>query len=444
MWCNFKAPVNRLTAATVAHMLVVSTQPNTGDTTMTAIPILPSTLATLKQLATSDLPAAMRQQTEQMLSSLMESEVSSQIGASLSAQAPERSSYRNGYRTRKLETQLGSLDIRIPRLREGTYFPSFLEPHCRLHSSLVQVVMEAYSQGVSTRKIDDLAQALGMEGISKSAVSRMLEDLSTGVATFCARPLMPCPYVFFDARYEHVREHGRVVSKAVLVAVGVTTEGQRELLGYQVAPGENDETWSAFLQGLVDRGLTGVRLTVSDAHAGLRRALQSLFPGASWQRCTIHLARNLAAEVGYRHRAEVSGLLKLILSSPDIAAAREQLKVVLDILHKRHPKVAHVLESAGEDFLAYMHFPCAHWKRLHSTNLVERLNREIKRRTRVVSIFPSDTSLLNLVGAVLERVCLPWGGKAYVSLDGLRQLEDPLNGVRGALAASRAPLAGFV
>jgi putative transposase len=405
---------------------------------MTVTGTLPTTLASLKELASSDLPAAMRQQVEQMLRTLMESEVSEQIGAQLHQQESDRTAHRNGYRIRKLETQLGSLDVRIPRLRSGTYFPSFLEPRCRLHASLVNVVMEAYTQGISTRKVDELAQALGMSGISKSAVSRMLEDLSSGVKEFASRPLPACPYVFVDARYEHVREHGRVVSKAVLVAVGVTTEGRRELLGYDVVCSEQEDTWTVFLASLVTRGLRDVRLVVSDAHGGLRKAIQQTFTGSTWQRCTIHLGRNLAAEVGHRHRAEVAALLKLVLASPDLESARAQLAVVLGIMRKRHPRAAAVLEGAGEDFLAFMHFPGVHWRKLHSTNLVERLNREIKRRTRVVSIFPTSTSLLNLVGAVLERYYLCWAGERYISGDSMRTLEDPLIHVRDELATCGA------
>jgi putative transposase len=409
---------------------------------MTATATLPTTLASLKELVSSDLPTAMRQQVEQMLTTLMDCEVSEQIGAELHQQAPERAAHRNGYRTRKLETQLGQLDVRIPRLRAGSYFPSFLEPRCRLHASLAQVVMEAYTQGISTRKMTDLAEALGISGISKSAASCMLEDLSSGVKAFASRPLPACPYVFLDARYERVHEHDRVVSKAVLVAVGVTTEGRRELLGYDVTAGEQEACWQAFLATLVARGLHGVRLVVSDAHSGLRRAIQQTFGEASWQRCTIHLGRNLAGEVSHRNRAEVLALLKLVLASPDIAAARAQLDVVLRILHKRHPKVGAVLEAAGEDFLAFMHFPGVHWKKLHSTNLVERLNREIKRRTRVVSIFPNVQSLLNLVGAVLERQYLTWASERYISAESMREMEDPLVHVRDELAACGASSGG--
>jgi putative transposase len=388
--------------------------------------------------ASTDLIAYMRHEMERLLNQLMSRDCSEQVKAELHEKTADRATYRNGYRVRKLETQLGALEMHIPKLRDGSYFPSFLEPHCRVHASLTQVVMEAYTQGVSTRKIDDLAQALGMSGLSKSTASRMLSELDEGMRVFCQRKLPTCPYVFIDARYENVRELGRVVSKAVLVAVGVTTEGRRELLGYTVAASETEDSWEAFLRDLQERGLGGVRLMVSDAHGGLRRAIQKVFPSASWQRCSIHLGRNLAAAVSHRHRAEVMGLLKLVLTSPDIEAARDQLKMVLGIMHKRHPKAAEVLEGAGEDFIAFMHFPGVHWRKLHSTNLVERLNRELKRRTRVVSIFPTDTSLSNLVGAVLERYYLAWAGERYISADSMLLLADALAHVRHDLKAADA------
>lgn len=388
--------------------------------------------------ASTDLIAYMRHEMERLLNQLMSRDCSEQVKAELHEKTADRATYRNGYRIRKLETQLGALEMHIPKLRDGSYFPSFLEPHCRVHASLTQVVMEAYTQGVSTRKIDDLAQALGMSGLSKSTASRMLSELDEGMRVFCQRKLPTCPYVFIDARYENVRELGRVVSKAVLVAVGVTTEGRRELLGYTVAASETEDSWEAFLRDLQERGLGGVRLMVSDAHGGLRRAIQKVFPSASWQRCSIHLGRNLAGAVSHRHRAEVMGLLKLVLTSPDIKAARDQLKMVLGIMHKRHPKAAEVLEGAGEDFIAFMHFPGVHWRKLHSTNLVERLNRELKRRTRVVSIFPTDTSLSNLVGAVLERYYLAWAGERYISADSMLLLADALAHVRHDLKAADA------
>jgi len=405
---------------------------------MTAIRNPSSTATQDKAQATTDLVAYMRQEIERLLNQLMSQDCGEQIQAALHEKTTNRSTHRNGYRSRKLETQLGALELQIPKLRDGSYFPTFLEPHCRVHASLTQVVMEAYTQGVSTRKITDLAQALGMSGLSKSTASRMLAELDEGMRVFCQRQLPVCPYVFVDARYESVREHGRVVSKAVLVAVGVTLEGRRELLGYDVVVGEEEGTWEGFLRGLVERGLGGVRLMVSDAHGGLRRAIQKVFPSASWQRCTIHLGRNLATAVGYRHRGEVLGLLKLVLASPDIESAREQLKLVLTIMRKRHPKAADILEGAGEDFIAFMHFPGTHWRKIHSTNLVERLNRELKRRTRVVSIFPTETSLKNLIGAVLERFYLAWASERYIAADSMRPLGDPLAAVRGELARSDA------
>jgi putative transposase len=236
-----------------------------------------------------------------------------------------------------------------------------------------------------------------------------------------------------DARFEKVREHGRIMSKAVLVAVGVTQEGRRELLGFTVASGEDADTWEAFLRTLVDRGLTGVQLAISDACAGAAKAIQQVLPKATWQRCTIHLGRNLAAAVGYQHRAEVCSLLKLVLSSADLSTARQNLQYVLQILEKRHPKAAKILEAAGEDMLAFMHFPSAHWRKIHSTNLVERLNRELKRRTRVVSIFPNEKSLAHLVGAILEQVYLTWAGERSMSADSMRLLQDHLSAVRAEL-----------
>ena len=391
-----------------------------------------TTMAKLKELA-NDLPGVMRTTGENLMEQHLEAEVSEQIGARHQERSVDRLSHRNGYRQRALETQLGKLSIRIPRLRDGSYDPSFLEPHCRLHASLCEIVMEAYQQGISTRKIDDLAQALGMDGISKSSASRMIAALEKDIQTFCSRPLGVCRYVFLDARFEKVREHGRIMSKAVLVAVGVTQEGRRELLGFTVASGEDTETWDTFLRPLADRGFKGVQLAISDACAGAAKAIQQVLPGASWQRCTIHLGRNLASAVGYQHRGEVSCLLKLVLSSADLSTARQNLVHVLQVLEKRHPKAAKILEEAGEDMLAFMHFPSAHWRKMHSTNPVERLNREIKRRTRVVSIFPNDKSLTHLVGGILERFYLTWAGERYMSEESMRQLDDPLAAVRDEL-----------
>jgi transposase-like protein len=386
---------------------------------------LPSTLAKLKELASSDLPEAMRQQVTSMFETLMEDEVQALTGAALHEKQPDRKAFRNGYRVRKLETRLGSLEIHIPRLRTGSYMPSFIEPRCRVHESLVGLVTEAYTLGVSTRKIDDLCQALDIAGLSKGAVSRMLTELDAGIEAWSQRPLGACPYVFLDARYEQVRDNRRIVKKAVLVAVGVNAEGGRELLGFTVAAGEEFENWKGFFDGLLARGLTGTQLVISDAHAGLRRAIEETFPRSSWQRCTIHLARNLMAAVSQRHRAHVGALYKTILACPDIDQARRQLKVVLETLEDTHPKAAAILEAAGEDFLAFLHCPGVHQRKIHSTNLVERLNREIKRRTRVVSIFPNDASLTRLVGAILERDYEQWKTERYMSSESMTTLQRP-------------------
>lgn len=401
---------------------------------MTANPTMADLAAALKDLAGKDLPAAMRGSVESLLSSIMESEITDAAGASLHERSDDRNAYRNGYRLRKLETQLGQLEVKIPRLRKGSYFPSFLEPRCRMHASLVGIVTEAYTLGISTRKIDDLAAVLGMEGMSKSTVSRMLEQLDRDVAMLRDRALPACPYVFLDARYDRVHDHGKVVSAAVLVAVGITNEGRRELLGYDVVTSEQEETWKGFLDRLKERGLRGVRLVISDAHSGLRKAIESTFGGASWQRCTIHLSRNLAAQVSHRHQGEIAALLKLILASSTIDEAREQLRTVLGILQRRHPKAAQVLEDAGEDFIAFLHFPSTHWRKLHSTNLVERLNRELKRRHRVVSIFPNQASLGRLTGAVLERIHLSWCGEGYISAASMASVIEDDQTIDRALA----------
>jgi transposase-like protein len=396
------------------------------STTMTTTHILPEHLNSLKELVKTDLPGAMRRQVENLLKVLMEEEIQSKTGASLHEKAPsQRKTYRNGYRVRKLETQLGLLEVRIPKLRDGSYYPDFLEPHCRLHSSLCQIVSEAYTLGISTRKIDDLAGALGISSLSKSSASRMTKELEQGLKDFCQRPLGVCPYIFIDARYEHVHELGRVVSKAVLVAVGVNADGRREVLGYEVSPDESESSWGSFLQSLIERGLSGVRLVVSDANKGLRSAIQRHFPSSSWQRCTIHLARNLSGAVSFRHRGEVTGWLKMILSCANIEAARGVLELAIENLDSRFPKAAKILENAGEDFLAFYHFPETHWRKIHSTNLVERLNRELKRRSRVVSIFPSDQSLSNLMGAVLEKTYHQWIGERYISKDSLAEVITP-------------------
>lgn len=389
------------------------------------IPSLQPLVAHLKELAGRDLPAAMRTTVETMLNQIASAEVSERIGAQPGERTPTRTTQRNGYRRRKLETQLGTLEVAIPKLREGSYLPTFLEPRCRIHTSLIGVVQDAYVQGLSTRRIEDLAQVLGIEHLSKSAVSRLLETLDSEVTSFRERPLKTCRYVFIDARYEKVHEANQVVSKALYVAVGVSDDGQREVLGFTVAPQEDTVNWEEFLRSLVSRGLDGVRLVISDAHRGIREAVCRVFGAAGWQRCTIHLQRQLMGAVGHRHRNLVQSLFKMVVQAGEITDARHHLALMQRVLEEsRLDKAARILEAAGEEFLTAFGFPSAHRRKIHSTNLVERLNREIKRRTRVVGIFPNEQGLIRLAGSVLRRTHLAWAAESqrYMSLRSMMAL----------------------
>lgn len=392
-----------------------------ADASLTDLPAL------LKELTHQDLPAAMRKTVESMLNQLMEDDVTKLVGAGLHQRSEQRRNQRNGHRRRQLETQLGALEIAIPRLRSGSYFPSFLEPHCRIHASLVGVVQDAYVNGISTRKVEDLTAVLGVEGLSKSSVSRLLKTLDNDVISFRDRPLGRCPYLFIDARYEKVHDGGSVVSKAVYVAVGVTQDGWREVLGFTVAPSEDAVNWHDFLTSLVHRGLEGVALVVSDAHQGIRQAVGEVFPQAQWQRCTIHLERNLTFAVSHKHRKLVGGLFRLVVNADDLETARHNRGLMLQALDDRGlTKAAQVLEQAGDDFLRFYQFPSQHRRKIHSTNLVERLNRELKRRTRVVGVFPNDQSLERLCGALLRQQHLSWQAeeKHYMSLKSMLELID--------------------
>ena len=309
---------------------------------------------------------------------LMELEVSQQIGAERYERSAERSTYRNGYRERRWDTRVGSIDLQIPKLRKGSYMPSLLEPRRRAEKALVAVVQEAYVQGVSTRKVDDLVQALGMTGISKSQVSRLCAELDEVVEAFRNRPLEGrYPYVWLDAKYVKVRENGRVTNMALVIAVGVRDNGEREVLGLDVGPSEDGAFWTAFLRQLVVRGLKGVLLVISDSHVGLQEAIRTVFTGASWQRCRVHFMRNMLAHVPKHLQAMVSAAVKTIFAQPDQQAARRQLSVVVESLRPQFPRAAAILQDAEEDILAYMAFPPEHWRQLHSTNPLERLNRYV-------------------------------------------------------------------
>jgi len=359
---------------------------------------------------------------------LMEAEVSGVIGAERHERSGDRTTYRNGYRTRTWDTRVGTIELQIPKVRSGAYFPSLLQPRRRIEHALLAVVQEAYVHGVSTRKVDDLMKALGLDGVSKSEVSRICGELDPLVEAFRARPLTgEHPYVWVDATYHKVRVDGRVLSQATVVAVGVTAEGERQVLGVDVGPSEERAFWTAFLRSLVKRGLRGVRLVISDAHEGLKAAIATVLTGATWQRCRVHFMRNLLATVSQGAREAVAAIVRTVFAQPDHATAMAQLKKVADGLRTRFGRAAALLEEAAEDVLAYRLFPSEHQRQLHSTNVLERLNKEIKRRSNVVGIFPSAQSTLRLVGAVLLEQDDEWAvaDRRYFSAESMKQLTAP-------------------
>jgi transposase-like protein len=359
---------------------------------------------------------------------LMETEVAGLIGAERHERTADRTAFRNGHRLRTWDTRMGTIELAIPKVRPGTYFPSLLQPRRRAEHALLAVVQEAYVHGVSTRKVDDLVRALGVDGISKSEVSRICGELDTAVTAFRTRAITgEHRYVWLDATYHKVRVDGRVVSQATVVAIGVTSEGERQVLGVDVGPSEDRVFWTAFLRGLVKRGLTGVRLVISDAHTGLKQAISTVLTGASWQRCRVHFMRNLLATVPQGAREAIAAIVRTIFAQPDHASALTQLRKVADGLRPKFPKAAALLEEAAEDVLAYRHLPSEHHRQLHSTNPLERLNKEIKRRSNVVGIFPNPAALIRLVGAVLLEQDDEWtvAERRYFSVESMGRLTAP-------------------
>ena len=361
---------------------------------------------------------------------LMELEVEAAAGALKGARSVQRTAQRNGYRERPWETRAGRIELAIPRLRRGSYLPSFLEPRRTAEKALVAVIQEAYVHGVSTRAVDDLVRAMGGAGVSKSQVSRLCADIDERVGAFLSRPIEGrWPYLWLDATYLKVREDGRIVSRAVIVAVAVNEDGRREVLGVATGPSEAEVFWTGFLRGLADRGLRGVKLVIADDHKGLRAAAARVF-SATHQRCRVHWARNALAHVGAKHRGAVSAMLKTIFAQENKAAAVEQWGEVADALRPRHPKLGEMMDASREDVLAYMDFPREHWPQIASTNPLERLNREIKRRSDVVGIFPNDAAAVRLVGALMLEASDEWAvTRRYMSLEALARIghTDPVS-----------------
>ena len=355
---------------------------------------------------------------------LMELELRQQLGADRHERTPERTGQRNGYRERRWDTRVGSIELQVPRVRAGGFIPALLEPRKRAERALVAVVQEAYIHGVSTRRVDDLVQALGITGISKSEVSRMCQGLDEEVRRFRTRPLTGAyPYVWLDATYLKVREDHRVVSMAVVIAVGVNANGQREVLGLDVGPSEDGAFWLRFLRDLVARGLSGVRLVTSDAHEGLKAAIAAVLHGASWQRCRVHFVRNALALVPKSAAELVAASIRTVFAQPDTASGREQWRKVADGFRARFPRLADLMDGAEDEVLAYLSVPRAHWRQVWSTNPLERLNKEVKRRSDVVGIFPNAAAVTRLVGMVLAEQHDEWQvTRRYLSPESLATL----------------------
>jgi putative transposase len=367
---------------------------------------------------------------EQALQDLIDAELVSQIGAGRHERTDTRSNYRNGGRSRTLSTPAGDVELRIPKLRAGSFFPSLLEPRRRVDKALWAVIMTAYITGTSTRKVDDLVKALGCDtGVSKSTVSRICQEIDQQVEVFRTRRLdhLGFPYVFVDATYVKARIDHHIVSRAVVVATGVAQDGNREVLGLDVGDSEDEVFWTGFLRSLKDRGLDGVKLVISDAHSGLKAAIARVFQGAAWQRCKVHLMRNLLAHVPKNHKEMIAATIRTIFAQPDPEATRDQLRQVVGMLEVRYPKAAELLADAETDVTAYAEFPRQHWRKIASTNPLERVHKEIKRRSNVIGIFPDDTSVIRLVGAVLAETHDEWQttDRRYLSEGSMNQIGQP-------------------
>jgi transposase-like protein len=356
---------------------------------------------------------------------MMDLEIEAKTGAPAGTRSPDRLNHRNGYRERNWDTRAGRIELAVPKLRKGSYFPSFLEPRRTAEKALVAVIQEAYIQGISTRSVDDLVKAMGGTGISKSQVSRLITEIDERVNAFLNRPIEgEWPYLWIDATYLKEREGGRIVSTAVIVAVGVNTLGKREVLGVASGPSEAEPFWKGFLRSLADRGLRGVKLVISDDHKGLRSAAGKVF-NATQQRCRVHWMRNALAHVGAKQRPAVVAMLKTIFAQESAEAAHEQWYHVADALRERYEKLAVMMDGSREEVLAYMAFPKEHWAQISSTNPLERVNKEIKRRADVIGIFPNTAAVIRLVGALMLEQNDEWSvSRRYMTLETIGTLSD--------------------
>jgi transposase-like protein len=384
-------------------------------------------MALLALIQKSDDGDFLKTVAEAALQRIMDYDVENLIGAAPHERSPDRQTYRNGFRERTLETRLGSLELKVPKLRTGaSYFPAFLEPRRTIEKALTAVIQEAWIAGVSTRKVEDLVQAMGMSGISKSQVSKLCKEIDERVSSFLERPLEgDWPYLWLDATYLKQRQGGRIVSVAVIIAVAANTEGRREIIGLSVGQSEAAPFWIDFLRSLNRRGLKGVKLVISDAHEGLKRAITQVL-GATWQRCRVHTMRNLLVRVPKAQQSRVATMIREVFVQPTQEKARELWRAIAASAHNSLPKLALAMEAAEDDVLAYLTFPAAHRQKLHSTNTLERLNKEVKRRADVVGIFPNEASIIRLVGAVLMEQNDEWQLQhRYLSLEPLTDLGQP-------------------
>ncbi len=389
-------------------------------------------------------PDLLRVMVKEMAEALMSADADAVCGAGWGERSPERVNRRNGYRERDWDTRVGSIELAVPKLREGSYFPDWLlQPRRRAEQAFVSVIADAYLAGVSTRRVEKLVQQLGIERMSKSQVSRLAKSLDGIVEDFRTRPLDsgPYPYVTFDALVVKCREGGRTVNVCVVHAVGVNRDGFRESLGLDVVTSEDGAAWLAFMRGLVARGLSGVKLASSDAHPGLVDAIAATLPGAAWQRCRTHFMRNLLTRVPKSAQSFVAAMVRTIFAQPDADMVREQHRRIVDQLETRFPDAAALLEEAAPDLLAFTGFPKEHWRQLWSNNSLERLNKEIRRRTDVVGIFPDRGSIVRLVGAVLAEQNDEWAvaSRRYMSVESLaKALADPTEEPEEVIAIAAA------